>query len=200
MIKPPFTIIILKHMHQPVTVRVTVRLFLMAAGIIALTGAVAGFGTAYLALDGKETIIEDALESRDPVFLPVNPSADTGAVPVDMQSLSIRRDTGSEAFLTLHFSARSDSGEMFLWIIANPNAAAPGDMIIYPRNPIFRGMPVDYRNGIVLALVEENASYNISLPEEMADLRIDNLRILVYSSSGRIVADKIFHENTAGKS
>jgi hypothetical protein len=200
MIKPPFTIIILKHMHQPVTVRVTVRLFLMAAGIIALTGAVAGFGTAYLAIGGKKTIIEDVPVIGDPVYLPVNPSTDTGTLPVDIQRVSIRRDTGSEAFLTLHFSARPDSGEMFLWLIANPNAAAPGDMTIYPRNPIFQGMPVDYRNGIVLAPVEENASFNIALPEEMAGLRIDNLRILVYSSSGGIVADTFFHENTVGKS
>ncbi len=200
MIKPPFTIIILKHMHQPVTVRITARLLIMTAGIMLLAGAVAGFGTAYLALEGNTTVSMDVSDINAPVFLTEEPSDGTEPLPSDIQSLSIRRAPGSETFLTLNFSARPDSGEMYLWIIANPDSDTPGDMVLYPRNPFFRGMPVDFRNGIVLAPGSNEASFTIALPEEMADLRIDNLRILVYSSSGGIVADKSYHENTAGKS
>ena len=65
----------------------------------------------------------------------------------DVKELSIREVDNGEVEIEFTFANILDSLELFVWIIINPEAETAGDIIIYPRSPVFRGLPVDYRNG-----------------------------------------------------
>ncbi|MHB9030246.1 MAG: hypothetical protein ACYC9O_15880, partial [Candidatus Latescibacterota bacterium] len=78
----------------------------------------------------------------------------------------------------------------YVWIVLNPDGGS-GEMIIHPRSPVFRGVPVDYRNGLAFLAAQER-KFTVSLDNIPGNLPIERIRILIYSSEGGTLADKQF--------
>ena len=78
-----------------------------------------------------------------------------------------------------------------MWLIVNPYAETVSERVVYPRSPLFRGLPVDYRNGIAY-LHTEGEAFTISLSEELVDITVKQFRILVFDREGTLLIDKYF--------
>ena len=81
--------------------------------------------------------------------------------------------------------------ELYVWVILNTGISSTGDMVIYPRSPLFLGMPVDYRNGIRYI---ENQPERIRAEFNKMKIGIDfdTFRILAYDPEDVIVIDKTY--------
>lgn len=195
MIKPPFTVLILKNSNQPVTIRITTGLLLMTCGVITLFGIFIGFLTGYYVFNNSGdyvVAVKDKLESN---YLPVVQKNNHTADKIKIKSLSVKHLKNDKTELTLSFSGTPDSEEVYVWLIVNPEAETAGEIVVYPRNPIFKGLPVDYRNGIA-HFPSENSEMTISLSDETAGIVLEQFRIIVYSMNGKIIADRNFIENS----
>ncbi len=191
MIKPPFTILVLKNAHRPLTIRITAfPLFLFLALIPAIFLS-AGIGLAIL-------ILRDTTQFRLPasVSTPENVSTTEQIASVALPpSDSVRVQIGGL------FAVRAGGGmeisftptnlppmeNCYVWFILSA-IQFPEETVIYPRSPVFRGVPVDYRNGVpFFPSRERQCSVTVAdLPEELS---VDRIRILIYSSAGEILAD-----------
>jgi len=198
MIKPPFTVVILKDSYQPVTIRVTIRFILSLFLIIPLLFGLAIFGIiTYLPhshINSASSNVEEKPKEAEYFLLEYKSSTDTKTSTIsepDVEDMVIQQLDDSILEITFAFINIPDNDELYVWLILNPDSDITGETLIYPRSPIFRGLPVDYRNGILYNLSDEkNISATFSRP--MIGIDFNLFRILAYSLEGDIIIDKCF--------
>ncbi len=188
MIKPPFTVLIIKDSHHPVTIRVT-RCFIITILLIPALCIVSGFVISHV-------IMYDIgiSSSSTPSYIQESSENDAYKEAADIKGLNVRHHRNGELEISFGFKSIPENTLHYVWLIVNPDADTIGEIIIYPRSPIFRGLPVDYRNGI-----EHRAALDrevtITLSEEVVGIFIKQFRILAYNDKGKLLVDKYFAEN-----
>ena len=197
MLLPPFTIMIIKNSRRPVTIRVTYPLAVAVLCILAIAAfltvsAVQSYVLPSLSVlpdmrGGDRTVTEYILvESSGDTpgeTAPVSPSQP------EITGLTITTSRDDDIELSFAVANYTGQGELYLWLILNPGADDANRTTVVPRNPLFRGMPVDYRNGI-RHLPADNKKLRFTFAEQAAGGGIDALRVLAYSPGGDIVIDR----------
>lgn len=185
MIRPPFTLLVLKNGRPPATIRVTTAVFVSLLAVIPLLCGMAGFGLSRLM--PRHTVATPATSPAPP-----GQTAETGApVPgdtrADIGGVFVSRTSGGE--LEISFTPVDlPAGEAcHAWIIGNPDDARE-PLFVYPRGPVFHGLPVDYRNGI--SFMPVNGRSVTITADEVPDEMPGEIRILIYSSGGELLIDK----------
>jgi len=199
MIKPPFTVVILKDSHQPVTIRVTKKfvlsLFLMVILLFGITifGIITYLPHSYINFVSSNG--EKKSKEAEHIFIEYKSDTITknSAIPEpDVKDLAIQQLDDGIMEITFNFANISGNNELYVWLIVNPDSESAGETLIYPRSPIFRGLPVDYRNGILYnPSYEKNLSATFSRPMIGTDFNL--FRILAYSLECNIIIDKRFN-------
>jgi hypothetical protein len=197
MIKPPFTILLLKNSQSPVTIRITsggffillataaVFVFLSVNGILSFFSQ-GSFGhislTDYSSKSGnsKYVLVEEKNDKN---------SDNTGKVSPEVKDLAVKRSGDGSIEVSFIFSNMGNDNEVFVWLLLNTDSINEKEQSVYPSSPIFRGLPVDFRNGI-LHETAGGKPFRISFNGSQADLALRKLRILAYSLEGKIVIDK----------
>ena len=193
MIKPPFTVIILKESETPVTLRISGGFLVTMILFVCLC---AGLGIAGLVItlsgDSKSTSVKtEEPPSPAPAFRLVehaDPLTERAAPPntPDIKDISFSSDTTS-LDITVNLLYTESHPELYVWLIADQEEYA----IVCPRSPLFRGLPVDFRNGIIHHATDP-PSVQASLPDIAAVTDISTLRILAFAKEGSLVIDKTF--------
>ena len=203
MIKPPFTVIVLKDSHNPVTLRITGKLvamlFIVLCGVVGL----AGYGIVRLMPDTVSELssadVETAENGQGYILPETMDSESVGTVQTgkpDVANMSINTDDNRELQFEFSFTGVPPEQNLFVWIIVNPDAESAGGTVIHPRSPIFRGLPVDFRNGIPYNRLQ-GSTVTAVLPEMTIGIDFTRFRVLAYSETGDVVIDKTFsvHKN-----
>lgn len=200
MITPPFTVIVLKKAKKPVTVRVTTPMLLLFAILCIVIIGSSGVAGTYLATRLRIVLPERAdstvlPDSNENVRLTIEEIETAVPADSDMETIlgdvELTRNGANNLDITCSFSNTYAIKELYLWLILNPRAEMPAETIIYPLSPLFRGYPVDFRNGVYLDTSQEN-SINFSLADIATDTRIAEIRLLAYTPDGIKVFDKLF--------
>ena len=191
MIKPPFTIIILKNQQHPVTIRVTMRLIVGTLGLFTLIGAFIGITASMMIFGGSVSMPLSGIDDSATVYTWTGESAEQSPDIPDVHNLTVSPEK-DKTRITMSIQPLPED-EVLIWLIVNPSADMPSEMVVYPRNPIFRGLPVDYRNGVLYSAGEENG-FSLTLSEEAEGIEIDEFRVIMYSSNGAILSDRHFQE------
>ena len=199
MIKPPFTVLILKDSYHPVTIRVTKRMvFSLFLTILVLFG-VAMYGILhYLPHDYTRfasSNVDNKSSEKEYILLEYKKDENSKTVDLpepEVKELSIQEINDGEIEMEFTFANIPDNHELFVWIIINPEAETAGEMIIYPRSPVFRGLPVDYRNGS-LYNQSDKKYLKASFSGLMIGIDFTQFRILAYSKEGNIIVDKLYN-------
>ena len=199
MIKPPFTILVLKDSHHPVTIRITRRMgFSLFLTILVLLG-IASYGILhYLSHDSSKFASPNVdTKSSEKEYILLEHEKDEHSKTADLpeaevKDLSIQEIDDGEIEMEFTFANIPDDHELFVWIIINPEADTAGEMIIYPRGPVFRGLPVDYRNGSIYNQSEKKY-LKASFSGLMIGIDFTQFRILAYSQKGTIIVDKLYN-------
>lgn len=195
MLRPPFTVLILKNSRQPVTIRVTTVMILAVVGVTALVGALCGFGISYTVFSmldhGNTVTVSDNTGNIKAVEHNSLGSSNSPGI----ESITFRKSNKDITGITFSLSSPQSMGNLYIWVIINPNANTPGEQIIIPRTPLFRGLPVDYRNGTSFRS-EDNKDISIQFGEDASGITVNTLRILVYTQEGNLVVDRLFQENS----
>ncbi len=196
MIRPPFTILIVKDGHQPLTVRITRRIALTGmVTLLFLTGIII-YGIYWHSVrfhsSAYHTLIPDSNESS--TYTVDEETVSENEVDTEQTQLSpviddLSVDQISENSVEIGFTITNPPAEkeLYVWIILN------GEMspVIYPRSPLFHGMPVDYRNGI-----RYYGNNSEPVRAEFNNMKIgidfDSFRILAYETGDSIVLDKTY--------
>ena len=110
----------------------------------------------------------------------------------EVKELSIQETNDGEIEMEFTFANIPDNHELFVWIIINPEAETAGGIIIYPRGPVFRGLPVDYRNGS-LYNQSDKKYLKASFSGLMIGIDFTQFRILAYSQEGTVIVDKFYN-------
>ena len=203
MIKPPFTIIVLKDSHNPVTLRITKRLvFLLFLVFCAVAGLAFNGVLGVLPREFSELSSADFGKSPEGIgyILPENKGdGDPDTVDLskpDVSEMTINEINDNEIEFEFSFARITNTQNFYVWIIVNPEAETAGEMIIHPRSPVFRGLPVDFRNGIYYNRAE-SGSVKAVFSGIKIGLDFTRFRVLAYSDEGNIVVDKVFniHKN-----
>lgn len=198
MIKPPFTLLILKESRNPTTIRVTTgSLIVLSASFVFVVGILLAvimflilpWGTAP---DGPH-ISEPAPEDGESLIAayesPGRDGESSGTDERDIEDLTIRQGENGSVEISFTFTNTHAAETLYIWLIANPDAEKAGDMMVYPRSPLFRGVPVDYRNGIPYKATENKyLKATLAGPAVGVDLKL--FRILAYSPEGISVIDR----------
>ena len=198
MLKPPFTVIILKDSKHPVTLRVTIKSVLLLLLIIFFFMWLAIYG---IILYLPESNVEYALskseqKSQNAEYILIEKETDKDQdkgefLEPDVKDLAIQQSKDDTVEITFTFKNTDKNNELYVWLILNPEAEDSGETLIYPRSPLFRDVPVDYRNGIFYNLLDNKyLKANISGPEVGIDFK--QLRVIAYSPEGNIIVDKSF--------
>ncbi|MFC1540860.1 hypothetical protein ACFL50_00240 [Candidatus Latescibacterota bacterium] len=199
MIKPPFTVLILKDSHDPVTLRFTKK---MVLGLFLVFCAVTGFAVygvlGLLPREYSELIIPDSDTAAEGKGYILPDNRDDGNISSadlskpDVTDMSINEINENEIEFEFSFTRLTDTQNVYVWIIINPEADTIGEKIIHPRSPVFRGLPVDFRNGM-----HYNQMENDSVKAVFSGLKIGldftRFRVLAYSDEGKIVIDRLFN-------
>jgi len=194
MIKPPFTIIILKESEQPVTLRISGKFLLF---VFLFVFVCAGFGITGL-LYRYSSFFTETIEETDDRSLPSQDlrlveNADTvhdetlSSVRPVIKNLTFNQTDRKELELSFTFQHADETRQLFVWLIADPEDVP----VVHPSSPLFRGLPVDYRNGLVYH--EHDAPTIHAVMSGLtagADFR--TLRVLAYSPEGALVVDSTF--------
>ena len=199
MIKPPFTLLILKSPHKPVAIRVSVPLFILLLAIIPVLSGAAGYGFSRLFSGSRGSMHLPLFAARQQSGQETGEPSGDGTVSPDPRPeisglfVSSAREGGTD--VTFSLSNTFPEEKYYIWVVANPDAAGSDGVFIYPRNPVFRGLPIDYRNGIPHDR-SQGGEIALTIGEDEPRLTPEKLRVLVYSAEGKILTDKQF---TVGK-
>jgi hypothetical protein len=197
MIKPPFTIIIVKNSHHPITIRISSFFSLLIFIIIPILFTIIGFGLSSVWRECRENsngIFPSHVKiSSDKLSLKTTPLVKEAAENTDSPEFSdlfvSRLKNGS---IEITFSLNNIRSEIsYIWTIINPDDSSTGEMVISPRNPTFRGFPLDFRNGLLYKRYS-GKQCKITLSDEINGIAVRKIKILVYSSSGKIELNKEF--------
>jgi len=195
MLKPPFTILILKDSNHPLTVRITTGLIVLIVLFVSLGGVMIGVSMGYFLFHNKTDLISTAPDEDTTDFTPEMSLQENTIMKPDIRNLSVKHHKNDETDMILSFTSLPDNETLYVWIIVNPDAETVGERIIHPRNPVFRGMPVDYRNGFPFTSSDDN-ELAIPLPDEAESIVLEQFRVLVYSLDGKKVTDRYLHRNS----
>jgi len=166
-----------------------------------LLSLAAGFGIAYffpkVEIPFLTTESIDLTENSAPglvALIPAGREDENNAVSTapEIKNLSIARRNENDLEIIFSFINISEYEHVYVWLIINPDSYSGSETVIYPRNPMFRGMPVDYRNGIQYIPLDKK-DIEISLSELIEGILVNKIRILSYSSEGKIIIDKRFN-------
>lgn len=198
MLKPPFTVIILKDSKHPLTLRITNRfvMLLLLAIFILIWLAVSGI-IRYLPENNAEYAIpnnEQKSQNAEYILIEKEKNKDNDkdeSLEPDVKDLAIQQFKNGAVEITFTFNKTGNNNELYVWLILNPEAEDSGETLIYPRSPLFRDVPVDYRNGILYNLMDNKyLKATFSGPEVGIDFK--QLRVLAYSLEGNIIVNKSF--------
>lgn len=199
MIKPPFTVVILKDSHQPVTIRVTKRFVLLLFLIIPLSFSLVIFGIIpYLPhsnINFASTNVEEKSKEAEYILREYKSDINTKTTVLpepDIEDLAVQQLNDGKLEITFTFANITSNNDLYVWLILNPDAETVGETLIYPRSPIFRGLPVDYRNGILYNTSNEKY-LKAAFSGPMIGINFNRFRILAYSLEGNIIVDKHFN-------
>ncbi len=201
MIRPPFTLLLIKKAHEPVTLHITTSFLLLLMLLFTLSSLAAGFGIASFSpkfeLPFLTTESISPSENSDPGLVTMTPALsedenNTLSTVPEIKNLSIARRNESDLEINFSFINISEHEHVYIWLIINPDSYSGSETVIYPRNPMFRGMPVDYRNGVEYIPLD-NKDFELSLSELIEGILVNKIRILAYSSEGKIILDKRFN-------
>ena len=194
MLLPPFTLLIVKKAHRPVTIRIT-GWFVV---IVAMTAVLLAGGTA--ALVNRFAKPAEMLVAANPapagtvtedVLVPVSPDSAniSGTEEPGIAEFAVTRsDNGDMAFTFTVENTPADE-ELYFWIMVNQKKTAGTEVTVYPRGPLFRGLPVDYRNGI-RHTPGGGRQLRLTFTGPEADSGFEQFRILAYEPSGGLLIDK----------
>ena len=197
MIKPPFTILLLKNSQSPVTIRITrggFFLFLTVSAVLvflAVNGIMSFFSQGGA---GQISLSDISSKSGNSRYVLIDENKDKNAEPAgkvmpDIKDLTIKHSPDSGIEVSFVFFNMGDENEVFVWLLLNTDSVNEKELSVYPRSPIFRGLPVDFRNGI-LHETAGGKPLKISFNGSQANVALKKLRILAYSLEGKIVFDK----------
>ena len=193
MFKPPFTILVLKDGRHPVTIRVTIVLMLVLCAGVPIVAGMAGFGLSELIRNTARSIPHAKTTPGHPGAATTPKTGDTtvpgSAVDIDGLYVSFVKDGGIEVSFKL--TGETGNGKVYVWLVMNPDSPAQPGMLIYPRSPVFRGLPLDYRNGVTFDPIRER-TFTVQIQDVPQDISVDSLRVLVYTEEGTMLADKRF--------
>ena len=109
----------------------------------------------------------------------------------DVKDLAIQQSKNGTVEITFTFENTDNNNELYVWLILNSEAEDFAETLVYPRSPLFRGVPVDFRNGILYKLLDNKyLKATLSGPEVGIDFK--QFRILAYSLEGNIIVDRSF--------
>lgn len=193
MLRPPFTILILKQSRQPLTIRVTSMMILVVVLLVTAIGGAIGFGVFYTVFGAhrKQYAVEKQTNTN---FKSPDANNSTGVEPFDLKGITFAKNNRTVAGVTLSFTETHNAGNYYLWLIINPEMDISGERITIPRTPLFRGLPVDFRNGISF-IPSENGDITIPFGDDASDIPLNSLRILVYAGDGTLIIDRLYHEH-----
>ncbi len=193
MLKPPFTILILKDGRHPVTVRVTVVLMLIFCAGVPILAGVAGFGISELMNGAGDRIAHVKNGSGRAGIAVTGNSTDisVAGAAVDIDGLFVSFIKGGGMEVSFKLNGTTGEGKVYIWLVMNPDSLTQAGMLIHPRSPVFRGLPLDYRNGVLFDPARERTC-TVQIPEGPSGVPVDNLRVLVYAEEGTMLADKRF--------
>lgn len=196
MFTPPFTLLILKRSHRPATIRITVPLFILVLTVIPLLCGAAGYEL--FKIMHSEPAERSPSASVTPLAIPDPASVGTVSGPPvsavqkpDIRGIFISSARGPGTEVSFSLTNTIPDKEYYIWIVGNPDATTAGEMFIHPRGPVFRGLPVDYRNGILFDR-SRGGDITVNLADEQAGIAVGSLRILVYSAEGDLLTDTHF--------
>ncbi|MCE5250922.1 hypothetical protein LLG96_11940 [bacterium] len=200
MIKPPFTLLVIKKTHEPVTVRITFTKVLAALVLAIMISLISGFGLTLIIarfhipflLPVSDTISVQSGSRQSPLVSEsaVNSMEDSSR-STELKNFTVSAGKKNEFDIAFSLAGADAYDQVYVWIIINPDSDIAGETIIHPRNPVFRGIPVDYRNGAVYDPVSATA-FQVSLSEATTGIEIRDFRILIYSRDGAVLVDKRF--------
>ncbi|MFA6472687.1 MAG: hypothetical protein WCU00_11675 [Candidatus Latescibacterota bacterium] len=205
MIKPPFTILILKKSLHPQTIRISTFSFIMVFIIAPILFVCIGFGLSFVWKGSKDTVTHMAQKHEtlpdDPLTLePVNsaPGTPVKSNSPEITDLFVSKIKSGKMEITFSLLNVPADEKSYIWTIINPDDVSTGEMVIYPRNPTFRGFPLDYRNGIPYGR-STGRRFEIILSDEITGIEIRKIRILAYSAEGKIFLNKEFSVNQGSR-
>lgn len=202
MIKPPFTLLLIKKAHEPVTLHITMGFILLVMLFFSVLCLVTGFGIAIF-LPRVELPFLNTAESiklrSDTTYHQVtvetekveNTAISASSLP-GIKNLSVVRHDENDLEILFSFTNVTAHDIVYIWLIVNPDADTGSETVIYPRNPMFRGMPVDYRNGVEYT-PSDDKEISVALSDLIDGIKVYNFRILAYSYDGEIIIDKRFN-------
>lgn len=196
MIKPPFSILILKNSHRPVTIRVSALLLVLVCAGLPTIFTILGFGLSSALKSGVSLRRGAAARIRAlaPGALTARPD-ETGAgntrTAADITGLFVSFTRGGGMDITFSLAGAIPGEKVYAWVVINPASSPSGEVFIYPRSPMFRGMPLDFRNGVLHDFSKEKTC-TISISEGLSGISVEQFRLIVYSREGTILADKQF--------
>ena len=194
MIKPPFTVLILKNSSKPITVRITAGLLLAIFMIISIVCTLSVFFSSYVIIKYKTNTHDiTTTDESGPGFVQFQPELSVPSTEPNMQAFKVNYHENDSMEIKIRFVQIEENNLMYLWLIVNPDAETVGERVVYPRSPLFRGLPVDYRNGIAY-LHTEGEDITIPLSEEVVGITVKQFRILFFESEGTLVVDKYFSQ------
>jgi hypothetical protein len=205
MIKPPFTLLILKKSHNPVTVRITAALIGIAVIIIIFIICVSGLVLSFVFLPQGGFLTKSGIMAPTAVnktnFVPINPSessqsGESQSQP-DITGMTVSRLKKDGLRISFRITNVTFSDIMYIWLVANPEADTAAERVMYPRSPVFRGLPVAYKNGIIYHPMEHQ-EITITLGSNVVNTDVKQYRVLVYKADGTLIIDKQFVSTRAG--
>jgi len=197
MIKPPFTVLLLKDSQSPIAIRITKGIFVFFLSVfvilifLSVNGLVSIFTTEGL---DRFSVSDDFTKAGNPKYIFVeekieSKNDDSENISPGIKDIAIRKSSDRGVEISFMFENMGTDNEVFVWILLNPDGLNENEIIVYPRSPIFRGLPVDFRNGILHETVG-GKPFRISFSGSQAGIALRKLRILAYSLDGKIVIDK----------
>ena len=193
MLKPPFTVIIIKRTHEPLTVQVTNFMLISISLLVLMLCLLSGFGISILLSKlnvpfiHKTATITQQLANNS-IYTDTEISGDQSSSGIGKISLNRKRKNITD--LEFYFSHDSSHEIVYVWLIINPDAQTAGETVIVPRNPVYRGVPIDYRNGIEHHLSDGN-KVTIALSDAISGLELVTFKILAYDPDGNVIADRL---------
>ncbi|MFC1607793.1 hypothetical protein ACFL47_07460 [Candidatus Latescibacterota bacterium] len=199
MLKPPFTIIIVQKTREPLTIQVTYGLFASIFTLFMMLSLFFGLGISVLTTRVNIPYLSDTIaQTKQPVK---TTQSDFSLKPLSMKNLMRSKPASSSvdnvsldgrdlSDLTLRFSLGDGSSyeTVYVWLMVNPESEIAGESVIYPRNPVYRGLPIDYRNGIAHHL-DENSEISVDISGLIIGIDFRKLGIIAFSDSGEMLVN-----------
>lgn len=182
MLIPPFTIIIIKNPQRPITIRVTAMLVFVV--LCALTLGALLIVTAHRSFMSRP--VAESIDRGTRYAMTEIVSGQEAAPMPELTGIALSRPRNGDLELSFELAAETDG--LYVWVVLNPPANSPGTSEVIPRNPLFRGVPVDYRNGMWL-VPDEDRTVRVGLAGHRDPAAIGTVRILGYARDGGLVID-----------